>query len=120
MGFNTQVLIFNDGLGQIARYPEEFASALGQLVHRTDRHDRELFTLSVQGHEVGQVITTAHADIPRVLVSHGNWLWEVLADGETFERTKTEPHMHTELLWRAKLARDAAQAVIDKLENGYA
>lgn len=116
MGYNTQVLILNDALGNIEANPEEFVQRLVSTIHRSVRGDVDHLDVGVAGHaNAATVIPTAHADFTRVLVSHGNWLWEVKATGPTFERALREEYMRDELLNRCHQAGSAAQLVREAL-----
>lgn len=115
VGYNTTIMLLNDALGDIERDGEDFARQLVNTVHRSVRGDKEEFTLYAGGHSVGYLMPTAHADVQRVYTSHGNWLWEVRARGESFERALTTPYMHTELTARCRLVRSEAAAVLKAL-----
>lgn len=115
MGYNTQILLFNDGIGAIERSPEVFVHHLSSTIARTSHGDVDHETLSVDGHDVGMVIPTAHADLSRVFVSHGNWLWEVKGTGPTFERALREEYLREELLTRCHLAHSSAALVRERL-----
>lgn len=96
MGFNTAVLILNDGAAEITQHSEEFV--------------KKLLTQMMVGGEIGvggfsnvaQVIRTAHADIHRVYSSHGNWMVELEATKELLERCAKEPRFMEHILNRIR------------------
>lgn len=121
MGYNTQILILNDGLSAIENNPEEFTSGIIQAIKMGyPRDGRDEFSVGVGNHaNCVSVIPTAHADITRVLVSNGNWMWEIpgkygLAQ-KTMERAKTEKFIRNELIARCKAARNAATETLVEL-----
>ena len=65
MGFNSTVFILNDHLGDIRRNPQRFVD---EVYHAILSHGR------VPDYIVGQttVMQTAHADVHRLYMSHGN------------------------------------------------
>lgn len=71
MGFNTTVMILNDGFDQIERNPEEFVK---QIAHTMNRGG----TVGVGNHgNCVQVMRTEHADVPRLYASKGNFMVEL-------------------------------------------
>lgn len=82
MGYNTQVLILNDALDRIEKNPEEFVQNLVEAIGRGSYSRDDRLDVSCGGHaNAASVIPTQHADVYRVLVSHGNWLGKSLTVG---------------------------------------
>jgi hypothetical protein len=68
MGFNTTVLILNDGLYDIERHPEQFVKG---IVHKA--RWREGGGIAVGSHcNAVTVMRTEHADVFRLYATHGN------------------------------------------------
>lgn len=73
MGYNTTVLILNDGLGEIERHPEQFVERLASQIHRMESGDVPVGNHANPVH----VMSTAHADVPRLYYTHGNMILEL-------------------------------------------
>jgi len=89
MGYNTAVLILNDAWGQILDHPEEFVKGLYEAQH-------EGGDVGVGFHaNVAHVMKTAHADVYRVYITHGNWIIEIdpgLRDEKFLARYRGQPY----------------------------
>lgn len=73
MGYNTALLILNDGLGDLRDNPKEFTEGVIQAIHEGKDKD-----VAVGHHcNVVRVMATAHADQPRLYYSHGNLMVEL-------------------------------------------
>ena len=68
MGFNTTVFLLNDRLDEIQRNPEKFVKEVLHAMH--DGNDTDRAGAYVTGQTT--VMRTAHADIHRLYMSHGN------------------------------------------------
>lgn len=114
MGYNTQVLILNDALDVIRKNPEGFVEGLYQAILVGSREGRDHIDIGVSGYaNAASVIPTAHADTTRVLVSHGNWLWEIPGryglQQDVMKRAENEKFIRDELIGRCQQAIDAAK-----------
>jgi hypothetical protein len=70
MGYNTTVLILNDGFGEIERHPEEFVAGIGEKMNRGG-------DIGAGNHgNVAYVMRTDHADVSRLYFTGGNWISE--------------------------------------------
>ena len=88
MGFNTTVLILNDGWDQIMKHPEEFVEKMNPLVsgglYRSPGYRDDTFgvTFGVGNHcNNVQVATNEHADVHSLILSGGNYMTVI---GKTF------------------------------------
>lgn len=71
MGFLTPILVRNDGVSELEKYPEEAAQ---KILYASMEHQPQSITV---GHHVNVMksLGTAHADVPRTIVVYGNtWL----------------------------------------------
>lgn len=73
MGYNTTILILNDGLGDIRRNPEQAIEGIWNKIAsgregdvRAGNHANPIY-----------VMPTAHADVPRLYFTHGNSITEL-------------------------------------------
>lgn len=92
MGYNTTILILNDGLDQIRQNPEEFTEKLYNAIghHNGDQ------TFGVGNHmNCVTVMKTEHADVFRLYATEGNSIVELtrwsdttlrLLNGHDFQR----------------------------------
>lgn len=73
MGYNTTILILNDGLDQLRKNPVEFTEKVWNAI----ASGRET-TVGVGNHcNVVTVMPTQHADLPRLYFTHGNSITEL-------------------------------------------
>lgn len=67
MGFNTSLMICNDGIDQLERHPDEFVAGLVQHYHRGG-------TFGVGNHgNMVQVHAADHADATQLIAVGGNY-----------------------------------------------
>lgn len=84
MGFNTTILILNDGLDQIRKNPEAFVESLYHKIASGEEGD-----VGVGGHvNVAHVMRTQHADAPRLYLTMHNTIIEVGEYGTTADNIK--------------------------------
>lgn len=101
MGYNTTVLILNDCLGEIEKNPEQFVKGIIRQMNVGGT-----FAVGHCGNPV-DVKRTAHADVLRVYVSHGNWLSEMSEYAtEEIDKAKQHEHVREALLSRCKRAKE--------------
>jgi len=113
MGYNTQVLILNDGLGEIKKHPEEFVTNLLEAIamgHNAIGPNSDDINVKCGNHvNLASVIPTQHADVIRVLVSHGNWMWNIPGkyghSEHLMDRARTQKFIRDELIWLCREAR---------------
>jgi hypothetical protein len=84
VGFNTTVLILNDGLDHIEKHPDEFYQGLCEKMH--DGGDVSLGGFVNPVH----VMPTAHADVFRLYATHGNAILELSRYNKETMRLVTE------------------------------
>lgn len=73
MGYNTTILILNDGLANITRHPEQAIEGIWSLIAQGREGD-----VSVGSHANAiHVMPTAHADVPRLYFTHRNGITEL-------------------------------------------
>lgn len=80
VGFNTTVLILNDGITNIKADADEFVNGIIECLMRGGDVRVGTFT------NVARVLPSAHADIHRVYSSHGNHIMEMEASPELVAR----------------------------------
>jgi hypothetical protein len=116
VGFNTTVLILNDGLDHIKKHPEEFYQGLIEKMY--------------DGGDVGlggfvnpvTVMPTQHADIFRLYCTHANSILELspynkrtmqlLTDGKQFQKDYV-----LNMISRAEDELDKLREAIEKIED---
>jgi hypothetical protein len=107
VGFNTVVLIRNDGLHDIESDPAAFVAGINKKLY--DGGD-----FGVGSHcNPAQVIRTGHADEFRVLILNGNLLTEA-DDHKLLERCKTDQHFKE--MFKKRLV-DAQEVIQDALKR---
>ena len=72
MGYNTTILILNDGLSDIEKNPEEFVK---NLLSRISKGEGDI-KCGKTGN-VAYVMKTEHADVSRLYFTEGNWIFEI-------------------------------------------
>lgn len=73
MGYNTAILILNDGLDQLEKHPEQFVKNLSRQINKGTED-----SISVGNHcNPVQVMKTEHADIFRLYASQCNSMVEL-------------------------------------------
>ena len=103
MGYNTQILVLNDGWDQAKKHPEHFVEAVDFYVQ-----GRTYGRPGPVGHHANMVsgLRTAHADQHRIIVSHGNLMSEMSKyNAETMELATRNEFGKKEILGRITQAR---------------
>jgi len=125
MSYNTPVLIINDALGDIERNPEQFVTGLvstclgSHIAHPNKGH----VDVRAGAHmNAASVIPAAHADVTRVLVTHGNWMWEIpdkyTAPRDVYMlRAVDEKFLRDEMIRRVDVALFESIAVLKMLKG---
>jgi len=73
MGFNTAILIINDGLGDIERNPQQFVNGITEHLHRGGS-----FAVGSHCNPV-EVVPSEHADFTQLISVGGNMAVKVLS-----------------------------------------
>jgi hypothetical protein len=112
MGFNTTVLILNDAFSFIEDNPEQFVAGIRSKMHEGGE-------FPVGNHcNAADVKPTMHADIPRVYVSHGNWLSELGPYANTeLRKAQENEHVRKILIERCKQAKRIANDMLKTLNQ---
>jgi len=84
MGYNTAILILNDGLDQLKKHPEDFVEGINQHMHRGGE-----FGVGCHANVV-DVMRTEHADVFRLYGSHGNLMLELSPWSRRLEELYTD------------------------------
>ena len=114
MGYNTTVLILNDGFRAIERDPEAFVLGIG-------RYMNEGKSFGV-GHHANcvQVMRTDHADTFRLYGSHGNLMIELSHWSPETYKLASDPHSRDVVKRYIREAKDRIarlEEFIDKVEG---
>lgn len=71
MGYNTTLMILNDGFGELEKHPEQFVKKVRDVMDFGG-------TIGVGNHgNVVEVMKTEHADVPRLYFTHQNSIIEL-------------------------------------------
>ena len=73
MGYNTTILVLNDGLMDITRFPEEFVRGVQAHIGLGTEGDVRVGSHANAAH----VMRTEHADVPRLYFTRGNSIIEL-------------------------------------------
>ena len=98
MGFNTTILILNDGLDELQKHPQEFVDRLVEQIQRGEEGDIPVGNFCNPVH----VMKTAHADIPRIYVTHGNSIIDI----DETPRKGIDKFWDTYTKWALRVIRD--------------
>lgn len=109
MGYNTTVLILNDGLDQIEKHPEEFVAGIVEKMHGGG-------TVGVGCHaNPVEVMPTQHADVYRLYSTHANMILELSPYSRaTLDLAKRMPDLVQSDINRARDLLDSLEATITK------
>lgn len=105
MGFNTTVLILNDGLTEIQADPKAFVEGICSKLH--DGGDVRVGNFCNPVY----VMPTAHADMFRLYTSHGNSLVELSHYQPRTRRLLGDKHSREVVLRLIKLAKSEIRAL---------
>jgi hypothetical protein len=105
MGYNTPLLILNDALGDIETHPAEFVQRIVSAIHAPDGDPHVPAGVHANA---AYILPTMHASHPRVIVSQGNLLTELVERGPIVSRAEGDAFWRDEIIRRAERARDIA------------
>ena len=70
MGYNTVIMLLNDGMDQLEKHPKQFVEKLMKTYPRTETED---FGVGNHCNNV-TVVKSQHMDVPQLTLTYENWI----------------------------------------------
>jgi hypothetical protein len=118
VGYNTTILILNDGLHELVKYPEQAIEGIWNKIASSKEGD-----VRVGNHANPiYVMKTAHADVPRLYFTHGNGITELSRwNGETMRMVANPGYLRDHVVSSIKRAeselRELKKAIKEQVDK---